>query len=225
MTAAAPAYQSWKVMSIGSDGTAATALWVRTLAPVRQAGDVLQYVLQRSTLRVDRGAMAAAVAYLNRYRLDFYADDPEVSAWDWTVDNLLPLLPLSIVGGPRGLRPVLFRWDARAVDAVDTIEAGPDAQRVSSVAYTVDEPVQTVQVAYAPRGGEGDHLRDVTLAGDTTTPDAGQHRALRSSFVRYGERRVMRLETDVVYDSATAQLIASTLASTYACRGVRCRMS
>ena len=184
--------------------------------PVQQAGDVLQYVLQRSTLRVDRGAMSGAVAYLNRYRLDFYVDDPDVSAWDWLADNVLPLLPVSVVGGPRGLRPVLFRWDARAVDAVDSIQAGPDAVRVSAVSYSVEEPVQTVQVSYAPRGGEGDHLRDVTLAGDTTTPDAGQHRALRSSFVRYGERRILRLATDVVYDDATAQLIASTLASTYA---------
>lgn len=184
--------------------------------PIRQAGDVLRYVLQRSTIRLDRGALASVIGYLNRYRLDFYVDDPEVSAWDWLVDNVLPLLPVSVVGGPRGLRPVLFRWDARALDAVDTIEAGPEAVRVSPVSYSVEEPIQVVQVAYAPRGGEGDHLRTVTLSGDPDEVDAGGHRALRASSIRYGERRVRRVETDVVYDAATAQLVASTLASTYA---------
>jgi hypothetical protein len=185
-------------------------------APIRQAGDVLRYVLERSTLRVDRGAMASVISYLNRYRLDFYADDPEVSAWDWLADNLLPLLPVSVVGGPRGLRPVLFRTDARALDAVDAIEAGPDAVRSSLVGYSVEEAVQVVQVAFAPRGGQGDHLRTVTLSGDPNEPDAGSHLALRASSTRYQVRRVLRIETDVVYDSATAQLIASTLASTYA---------
>lgn len=185
--------------------------------PIRNAGDVLRYVLQRSTLRVDQGAIATAVRLLNRYRLDCYIDDPEVTAWDWISDNLLPLLPLSIVGGPRGLRPILFRYDAREVDAVDAIEAGPQAQRASQVGYVIEEPVQRVQVDYAPRGGTTEMLRSVLLSGDPDELGADSHRALRSSALRYpGEMRTMRIETNVVYDSATAQLIATTMASVHA---------
>ena len=185
-------------------------------SPIRQAGDLLRYILRRSTLRVDLGAMASAMRYLNRYQLDGYVDDPEVGAWDWVVDNLLPLVPMSVVGGPRGLRPILYRYDARELDAVDTIVAGPEAVRASSVGYSVDEPVQRVAVSYAPRGGEGDMLREVVLSGDPDELGADSHRSLRASRIRYGERRTLRIETDIVYDSSTAQLIASTLASVHA---------
>ena len=185
-------------------------------AAIRQAGDVLQYILNRSTLRVDQGALSSVLRLLNRYRLDCYIDDPEVSAWDWVTDNLLPLLPVSVVGGADGLRVIVFRHDARALDAVDHIVAGPQALRVSSVGYVLDEPVQRVQVDYAPRGGTTESLRSVILSGDPTEPGAGTHRALRASAQRYpGALRTMRVETQIVYDGATAQLIASTLASMY----------
>jgi len=184
--------------------------------PIRQAGDLLRYILRRSTLRVDLGAMASAVRYLNRYRLDGYVDDPEVTAWDWCADNLLPLVPMAIVGGPRGLRPILYRYDARELDAIDAIEAGPQALRASPVGYSVEEPVQRVAVSYAPRGGEGDMLREVVLSGDPDELGADSHRALRASALRYGELRTLRVESDIVYDSATAQLIATTLASVHA---------
>ena len=59
-------------------------------------------------------------------------------------------------------------------------------------------------------------LREVVLSGDPDELGADSHRALRASALRYGELRTLRVESDIVYDSATAQLIATTLASVHA---------
>ena len=131
---------------------------------------------------------------------------------DWVADNLLLLVPMSVVGGPRGLRLSVSLRRARARRRRHH-RRGPEAVRASSVGYSVDEPVQRVAVSYAPRGGEGDMLREVVLSGDPDELGADSHRSLRASRIRYGERRTLRIETDIVYDSSTAQLIASTLAT------------
>jgi hypothetical protein len=84
---------------------------------IREAGDVARYVLGFSTIPVDDGAWAAASPYLSQFKIDAMINDP-VAPWEWLTANLLPLLPLSIVPGPWGVRPVVLRWGATADDAV-----------------------------------------------------------------------------------------------------------
>lgn len=193
---------------------------------LRFAGDVLRYLLRRSSLDYDRGRFATVVGYLNRFRLDGYADDPDVTIWDYIADNLLPILPVSIVGGANGLRPILYRVPLRVLDAVDAIEAGPNAVRSSPIQYSTEDPIQRVSVRYALRADSGDHLLGVTLTGDrleagSTDSFAGRIYAsgtasLRRSASRYllpGEApREERIETEIVTDTATAELIAETIA-------------
>ena len=189
-----------------------------TGAGLQLAGSVLRSLLRRSTVQTDRARWKAVQGYLNRYRLDFYADDPDVTIWDWIADNLLPILPLSVVSGPRGLRPILIRPDLRVLDAVDAIEAGPTALRSSPVQYSTEDAVQLVTVSYALRGDSGDYLRSVTLSGDRL--DEHTSAPLRRSRLRFlrddEEPRELRLETDVIYDRATAELVAATLAGLHA---------
>ena len=183
-------------------------------AGLQLAGDVLRSLLRRSTVQTDRGRWNAVRGYLNRYKLDFYADDSDVTIWDWIADNLLPILPLSVVSGARGLRPILIRPDLRVLDAVDTIEAGPTALRSSPIQYSTEDAVQLVTVSYALRGDSGDYLRSVTLSGDRL--DSETSAPLRRSRLRFlrgdEEPRELRLESDVIYDRSTAELVASTLA-------------
>ena len=193
---------------------------------LRQAGDLLRYLLRRSSLDYDRGRFASVIGYLNRYRLDGYADDPDVTVWDWIADNLLPILPVTIVGGPNGLRPILYRAPLRILDAIDHIEAGPYAVRTSAIQYSTEDPIQRVSVRYALRADTGDHLRTVTLTGDrleagSTDSFAGRIYAsgtetLRRSAARYLREeevpREERIESDIITDTATAELVAETTA-------------
>ncbi len=75
------------------------------------AGDVLLWMLRRSTVPVDRRRFAALRERLNQYIVGGYVN-AEARPWDWVVDHLLPILPLSIVGGPAGSYPIL--WPIRA---------------------------------------------------------------------------------------------------------------
>lgn len=179
------------------------------------AGEVLRYLLRRSSIAYDRGRTYAALRQLDQYQIDCYADDPEVTIFDWLADNLLPLLPVSIVAGPRGLRPILMRADLRTLDAVDHMQAGPEAQRASAVQYSTAEPIQRIQIEYAPRGDSGDYLRTCSLSGDSdSTARSAPLRRSVQRYVRDGEGlATLRIETDVVYDTATAELIASTQAA------------
>lgn len=182
------------------------------------AGDVLRFLLRRSNLPVDFGRLEAVRAYLNRYKLAFYADDPDVSVFDWIADNLLPILPISLVPGADGLRPLLYRF--RATDAVDTLEAGAYAQRIGAVEYDTVQPIQRVVVRFAPRADTGEHFRRVVVSGDANEVGASSTLPLRKSVARYvapGEGlQTHAIETDCVYDTQTAQLIAQTLAATRA---------
>lgn len=182
------------------------------------AGEVLRYLLRRSSIPYDRGRTYAALRQLDQYQIDTYADDPEATIWDYIADNLLPILPLSVVTGPRGLRPILLQPDPRQLDAIDHINAGPQAQRASQVQYSTAEPIQRVQIEYAPRGDSGDYLRTCTLSGDSA--DSARSVPLRKSaqrYVRDGEGlATLRIETDLVYDTATAELIAGVQAALHA---------
>lgn len=84
---------------------------------IREAGDVLRYVLGFSTLTLDDGAWTAAAPYLSQFKIDCVINEC-VTPWEWITSMLLPLLPLSIVPGPWGVRPIVLRWGATADDAV-----------------------------------------------------------------------------------------------------------
>lgn len=202
-------------------------------AVLETAGDVLQWVLDRSTLRVDEGRTAAAVELLQGYRVAFYVDDPTISPWEWVRANLLPILPVSIVAGPDGLYPVVWRWWARKTDAVAHIDTGlGKAERVGPVEYSPrSEVANEIVVRYALEDDTGEFKRSVVIHGDAEDPDrndpfsvAGSateanptylHHLCRISLSRYG-RAVHVIETPVVYDRTTAMRIATWKARAYA---------
>ena len=88
---------------------------------IREAGDVARYVLGFSTIPIDDGAWDAAKPYLAAFKIDCMINAPVVP-WEWLTSMLLPLLPLSIVPGPWGVRPVVLRWGATADDAVGHLD-------------------------------------------------------------------------------------------------------
>ena len=103
---------------------------------VRGAGDVIEYLLRQSSRRVDFGRIRAVKDRLNGFKLDF-AIGERVSPWAFVRDNILPLLPVTVVAGPDGLYLVVFDYGATAADAVASIDedANPSielGQRITS---------------------------------------------------------------------------------------------
>ena len=185
-------------------------------ASLRTAGDVLEHLLNLSTLHVDRGRTAAAAELLGGYLVDCYVDDP-VGVWEWLQGNLLPILPISIRYGPAGLYPVVWRSviEDEQGAMLQTLNADDgDVVRVGVVETSSTlhgELANTIRVGYAVDAVSGDHRAAYLLHGDPDRISNGtstaSSRITRISVARYGEVPV-ELQTSVVWDPATAAAVA-----------------
>ena len=103
------------------------------------AGELLLYLLQQSSIRFDEGRTKAVVALISGYQVGGFIGE-RVSPWNWLLDNLFPLLPISIgVSGAEGLYPILWQMHATTEDAVYALVEGSSASgncyRASTVSY------------------------------------------------------------------------------------------
>jgi len=186
--------------------------------PLTGAGDVLEYLLMRSTVPVDLGRVAAAKPYLNRFKLAGVLAE-STSPLEFVTSNLSPILPMSLVIGASGMYPIPWRYDATAADAVERLDltADPTIEQVGPVVYdgSFRDVVNEFKLDYALRLRTGDMRGSITLGPRTATGASSTSTALsaasvycRQSELRYGLRS-MQAETTVVYDSATAGLIVA----------------
>lgn len=174
---------------------------------IRGAGDVMEYVLQRSTLRVDWGRFNAVKQRMNAYLCDFYMNE-HVTPWEWISDNILPLVPVSMHSGPDGLYPVWWDWDAKAKDAVEKLTQGPGIVRISGVGYQsqASELRNQITLQYAYDVAEGEYQR---AAIHTPAPDLDDTEQITSEFAKrsaaqYGVTAEEVATSDIVSDTATA---------------------
>lgn len=181
-------------------------------ATLRGAGDVLEYILNRTTLDIDSGRVAAVASRLNGYPLSGYITEP-ASAWRYCVENLLPLLPVAIRTGPSGLYPVLFDWLATSGDAVEHITREPGTSREGLVMYDTQpsDVVNEVRFRYAYDAEASKHTVQTTLLGKKSfsgaTDEVTSLIAL-TSLQRYSAR-VLELTSDLVYAKSTALYVAA----------------
>lgn len=103
---------------------------------VREAGDVLELILSYSQMRIDYGRIQAIKPMLKSFKIDV-AIDEQVKPWEWLRANLLPILPVSLVNGPNGLYFIYWNFEARAEDAIVTLDGDADpaiqfADRIST---------------------------------------------------------------------------------------------
>jgi hypothetical protein len=178
---------------------------------LRQAGDVIGYLLSSSGARVDYLGLDAFKAAVSGYAFDFYINDP-VDPLDVCLDDLLPLLPVSLKVGPRGLTLVPWRYDATGADAIAhlDLDRGERYQRVSSVRRSAaSDLVNHRSIRYAPHGAEDTYLGRLTYLATKRYSDSERerHPYAVASATRYGDRESDPLDVDVVVSTATAAAI------------------
>lgn len=178
---------------------------------IREAGDVLEYLLGLSTIQVDRGRVAAAKPLLSRFLLDGCIA-ARVSPWAVLRDEILPLLPVSLCSGPEGLFPVVWRYDATAADATIRIDADTDpaVSREGRVKYDAEDRANLIEVAYAYSYRRKNYAAKLVI-GAQSDHDADDsvivHPLCEWSRARTGEVRDAKIETPWVYDTSTAYAI------------------
>ena len=178
-------------------------------------GDVIEWWLDRSTLRLDRAAWGSIRAELNRYQVAGYVDE-EVVPWDFLADNLLELAPISIQSGPDGLYPVLWQWDRPIVlETLDGAAAGVERTERPEYLAAPSDTVSELTLKWAWNDRYGAFRRVTTLL-----PRRGQSEVdatldadhLTSAWVaasaqQYGPGRAEVEESDWVADAGTAGLV------------------
>ncbi len=122
--------------------------------PAAGAGAVVDWMLRRSTVPYDAAAWLRVRGRLDAYAVDTYIDEP-VGPWTWLAEVLLPALPVSVLPSGDGLRPVLWRPDATAADALAHLIAGSNCARSSGVA-TQSVAESTVRAEYGLDADSGE---------------------------------------------------------------------
>jgi hypothetical protein len=196
-----PVYVGWYDPITGGGGVEAGGRLVR------EAGDVLEYLLGLSTLAVDRGRLAAAKPALSRYLLDGCIS-ARVSPWDVLRDEILPLLPVSLVSGPSGLYPVVWRYDARPEDADHVLDADADPaiERDGRVKYDSSDRANRLTLSYAYSYRRRVYAASVTYGAEGDA-DAVVSPLCTWARARTGRELDQTTETAWVYDTSTAYAI------------------
>jgi len=178
------------------------------------AGELLTYFFRLSTIEQDRGRWRAVSDYLDqRFKFSGYINKP-CRPWDYIQQNMMPLLPLSVIATSDGLAPVIWRRDASKAQAVGYLTAGPNLSRVGPVSYYNQEVTNEIRLNFGVNG-QNEFNREMTVFGGETsdpelgvfdptlTPDYFSTEYSRASFLRYGTN-AETLDTDIVLDNATA---------------------
>jgi len=184
---------------------------------MRNAAEIIEDLLSFSTLRYDVERIRSIRAELAAFRLDFFVNEQR-SPYDIISEDILPILPVSPVIGPRGLYFSVWNFLAETSDAVDTIN--PDRRggyrnspvEVSDVASVFNR----LTIDYGLRADTGEYARALTVAPDNSDsdPDTYVHPAAFASATRYttpGARLTARegspIASDVVYAPQTARAV------------------
>lgn len=184
------------------------------------AGDLIEYLLHRSTIRVDWGRLRAAKQHLNTFRVDTYIQglpEQRVSPWGWISEHLLPLLPVSVRTGPEGLYLAAFDPSRPVERGVERMEEGRNCDRISPVAAVGTEDVaNSFELRYAPKSDRDKGFSVARVSGDRTLLDAFSG-AIRSpvceeSVRRFGVRS-RQMSTTAIYDDSTATRLLLAMAA------------
>ena len=200
----------WSCESLEDGGVYAE----RRSTSMRNAAEIIGDLLAHSTIRYDAERIKSLRSQLGAFNLDFFVNEQR-SPYSIIQDDILPILPVSPVVGPRGLYFVVWNFTAEAADALDEIDTSRrGGYRNSPVAVSdVSSVFNTLTLDYALRADSGEYARSLTVAPEHRSGDGSTiiHPAAWASATRYtrpGDRLTPRsgdsLASDVVYDLGTA---------------------
>lgn len=180
---------------------------------VETVGDLLVYLLDQSSITLDRPAWTSLDAQIGGLRIDGFVDET-VSTWEWITDNLLPLLPLSILPGPDGYYPVIWRLGADRSEAVATISPDDDVliERQGRLTYSkLSEVVNSLTFKHSIDLQEGSPRRTMAMSPspDLDEGELGSYYCELSEG-RYGVREE-EVDSDIVWRAETATYVLARM--------------
>jgi hypothetical protein len=177
------------------------------------AGDICRFFLDMAGLDYDASAWVAATDFLNQYKLAGYINSMDVNAYDFLREEIFPLLPIEVINGPKGIKPIINLYFASSnLMPQHTIEESGEFQAITAIQPLDMEISNKIIFRYAWEGRLKRLKANITI--DPTIRDSQQlsnrYKLPLStiSYQRYGLRE-KTIETQYVYDFQTAQRIIS----------------
>lgn len=182
---------------------------------LRSAPDVLGYLLGLTSVAVDRGRIAAELAPLRDYAIDAVIEE-RTSVWTWISTYLLPILPIALCSGPRGL--YLRVWSESAPVVADIDLDAADSETVDRLTEDTSDGYSQVAVSFNRNALSGQLVSVVTAGAAMDRPTEATAReyqvspacdALRAAGAALSVREV---DAPVLYGLDTAWRVALGLA-------------
>lgn len=201
---------SWQPVSAGGDGG---GLLDADGGIVETAGEILTWLLRRSTVPVDLSRCLSAVDALSWCRVSGSIEE-QCTPLDWIRAHLLPILPVALVSGPRGLYPLVTRWEATTRDAVTSLDVDRDLLELVGGVTVSGSPASELSIDFARDVAAGTYHGREGLTG-AWSPLPGWWAAFgtasnvytRASLQRHGRRTAPTLQSDIIVDRVVAQRV------------------
>ena len=193
--------------------TSRTSTWTATEACL--------YFLRRSGVRIDRPRWRDLADDLDGFILAG-ATEKAVQPWTYLLDAVLPLLPISLILGPDGWRPVLFRHSWPAAHARAHLQVRPGELYEATQRETTGQLTPTIRLSWA-YDADADAFREtMSCVGDPAERGTGVQTSAYTlaAYSRWmttqasntnalQEPPAYTWEADNIYDRATAARVVS----------------
>ena len=194
---------------------------------LENAADVIAWACAQTGQNVDAAAFATMRTALAPYTvaavIEGSDDGDRTRVWEWMRGSVLPMLPVSLAIGPRGVYPILWRWGAGEADAemhLD-LDLDPDIGLVSGVRLDTGSIRNRFTARYARNLRTGEYVGTMTLGPDAfnaSTPTVLPSAICRLSAQLYrtpnGEPLIAEETIDLpaVYADATVTAVLESMA-------------
>lgn len=187
-----------------------------TAGPLTGAGDICIYFLQNSGLEYDHEEWESLRSILNEYKFAGYINDPEVDIWSWLKDSIIEYLPIEVINGGQGLKPILnlYFYSDHKIHPHHHISESGEFEFITGIQpldveitnhlrleYVWDGHLETFKTALEIDGNREERYQE---AGKFTT------QLSRMSHTIYGKKDNV-VEIQHCYDFKTAQMIARNI--------------
>jgi hypothetical protein len=176
------------------------------------AGDICLMYLALTGLDYDTEEWSGLQSTLNQYKFAGYINDPETDIWEWLKESIIRFLPIEVINGGKGIKPVLnIYFFGTTLNAHHHIEDSGDFQIITGIQPLEATPVNKMKIRYCYEGARDRFKSAITIRGDLPIskqtainyldPIAGM------SYERFGLKEEV-VEIMHCYDLQTAIMIA-----------------
>ena len=179
------------------------------------AGDLCIYFLDLSGLEYDENEWEGLRPLLNQYKFAGYINDPDINIWNWLQESIIKYLPIEVVNGGQGLKPILnLYFYASDIEPNHFLEDNGDFQIITGIQPLDTNPLNKITIRFCYEGVKERYRSTVTLQGDIDPTKQTSIRVLdplaQVSFEQFGLKEEV-LEIPHLFDLDTAFRIAEDM--------------